>query len=81
MTEVSKEQLRTLRKEWKKEEDMRFKNFLTDMVNLLSHHGKLCNHERYGFIFTKDDYDKLAGATGKGKYRIQQSQNSKNKKN
>jgi len=73
MTEVSKEQLRTLRKEWKKEEDMRFKNFLTDMVNLLSHHGKLCNHERYGFIFTKDDYDKLAGATGKGKYRIQET--------
>jgi len=73
MTEVSKEQLRTLRKEWKKEEDMRFKNFLTDMVNLLSHHGKLCNHERYGFIFTKDDYDKLAGATGKGKYRIRET--------
>jgi hypothetical protein len=70
MTEVSKEQMRNLRKEWKKEEDMRFKNFLTDMVNLLSHHGKLCNHERYGFIFTKDDYDKLVGATGKGKYRI-----------
>ena len=73
MTEVSKEQMRNLRKEWKKEEDMRFKNFLTDMVNLLSHHGKLCNHERYGFIFTKDDYDKLAGATGKGKYRIQKT--------
>jgi hypothetical protein len=70
MTEVSKEQLRNLRKEWKKEEDLRFKNFLTDMVNLLSHHGKLCNHERYGFIFTKEDYDKLVGATGKGKYRI-----------
>jgi hypothetical protein len=73
MTKVSKEQLRNLRKEWKKEEDVRFKNFLTDMVNLLSHHGKLCNHERYGFIFTKDDYDKLAGATGKGKYRIQET--------
>ena len=70
MTDVSKEQMRNLRKEWKKEEDMRFKNFLTDMVNLLSHHGKLCNHERYGFVFTKDDYNKLAGATGKGKYRI-----------
>ena len=70
MTKVSKEQMRNLRKEWKKEEDIRFKNFLTDMVNLLSHHGKLCNHERYGFIFTKDDYNKLVGATGKGKYRI-----------
>jgi hypothetical protein len=70
MTEVSKEQLKNLRKEWKKEEDIRFKNFLTDMVNLLSHHGKLCNHERYGFIFTKEDYNKLVGATGKGKYRI-----------
>jgi hypothetical protein len=73
MTGASKEQLRNLRKEWKKEEDMRFKIFLTDMVNLLSHHGKLCNNERYGFIFTKDDYDKLAGATGKGKYRIQET--------
>ena len=73
MTQVSKEQLRNLRKEWKKEEDIRFKNFLTDMVNLLSHHGKLCNHERYGFVFTKDDYNKLAGATGKGKYRIQKT--------
>jgi hypothetical protein len=72
-TKVSKEQLRNLRKEWKKEEDMRFKNFLTDMVNLLSHHGKLCNHERYGFIFTKDDYNKLVGATGKGKYRIRET--------
>ena len=70
MTKVSKEQMRNLRKEWKKEEDIRFKNFLTDVVNLLSHHGKLCNHERYGFIFTKDDYNKLVGATGKGKYRI-----------
>lgn len=73
MTGASKEQLRNLRKEWKKEEDMRFKNFLTDMVNLLSHHGKLCNNERYGFIFTKEDYDKLAGATGKGKYRIRET--------
>jgi hypothetical protein len=70
MTDVSKEQMRNLRKEWKKEEDIRFKNFLTDMVNLLSHNGKLCNHERYGFVFTKEDYNKLAGATGKGKYRI-----------
>jgi hypothetical protein len=52
---------------------MRFKNFLTDMVNLLSHHGKLCNNERYGFVFTKEDYDKLAGATGKGKYRIRET--------
>jgi hypothetical protein len=73
LTEVSKEQLRNLRKEWKKEEDFRFKNFLTDMVNLLSHHGKLCNNERYGFIFTKEDYDKLAGATGKSKYRIEET--------
>jgi hypothetical protein len=73
MTGASKEQLKNLRKEWKKEEDMRFKIFLTDMVNLLSHHGKLCNHERYGFIFTKEDYDKLAGATGKGKYQIRET--------
>jgi len=73
MTGASKEQLRNLRKEWKKEEDLRFQNFLTDMVNLLSHHGKLSNNERYGFVFTKEDYDKLAGATGKGKYRIQET--------
>ena len=73
MTGVSKEQLRNLRKEWKKEEDLRFQIFLTDMVNLLSHHGKLCNNERYGFVFTKEDYDKLAGATGKGKNRIQET--------
>ena len=73
MAEASKEQLRNLRKEWKKEEDIKFKNFLTDMVNLLSHHGKLCNHERYGFIFTKEDYNKLVGATGKGKYRIRET--------
>jgi len=73
MTGVSKEQLRNLRKEWKKEEDLRFQIFLTDMVNLLSHHGKLCNNERYGFVFTKEDYDKLAGATGKGKYRIRET--------
>jgi hypothetical protein len=43
------------------------------MVNLLSHHGKLSNNERYGFVLTKEDYDKLAGATGKGKYRIQET--------
>lgn len=73
MTRVSKEQLRNLRKEWKKEEDRRFQNFLTDMVNLLSHHGKLSNNERYGFVLTKEDYDKLAGATGKGKYQIQET--------
>jgi len=73
MKELSKEQLRNWRKKWKKEEEMRFENFLIDLVNLISYYGRVVNHERYGYALTEDNYDILKGATGKSKYLIKKT--------